>query len=290
MGAYPIPIDSDISRLAVRLLEIEGQWHIMGIQDPMGIDMRHLVDTFLKYAQTFSGGGEDIERKIGHSLRVAITCDRLSTGHGDVDRPTMMLAGLCHDVGRFPQWAMHQSYSDARTQCDHGELGAMLLGDFSLMRELIKDDGHDGTRAETQDHVIEAVRWHNALSLPDSMEPKARAICDLLREADVIDILDLCGAGEIQPIHPAPSEVASPSVMEAIRHHLPVDRRVLVTDTDFVLARLGLAFILRTQKARHIAGTSGGLEAYISSVTPCSDEARRAIDEASNLALGWIRG
>ena len=81
-------------------------------------------DLVVKYDTTNS----NILRKIIHSFDVAHTCFKIAC-HLKLnaeDRIFAYLIGLFHDVGRFEQWKLYQTYDDFKS-IDHGDLSFDIL-------------------------------------------------------------------------------------------------------------------------------------------------------------------
>lgn len=269
-------------------IRTRGSMHRAGLgDDPSGIDTETALTEFLAYAGKFAADDIDMSRKVAHSLRVAILCDDLAAGaEGDedgdggdgwwvrwrgagLDRRVATVAGLLHDVGRFPQWAMHRSYSDLKTHCDHGWLGADLLSGYGMLRRIV-GDGRDGDPMPAA--IVTAVRFHNALAVPGDADEVGRALCEAVREADVIDILDLCAEGDL---HRGIDGPASADVMAQALSGQLVDRRIVRTKTDSVMQAMAIAQVVRSPRGRSIALAHAAPLRYLASV----EEGGMACDE-----------
>jgi len=93
------------------------------------------------------------------------------------------VAGLCHDVGRFPQYQRYKTFSD-RQSVNHGLLGTRALGLPGALPGL-----SDRERAL----VRLAVVVHNRRRLPPALasgrDPQALVLARIIRDADKLDIL-----------------------------------------------------------------------------------------------------
>lgn len=144
------------------------------------------------------------------------------------------LAAVLHDTGRFPQLVDRQSFND-RTGYDHGEEGARILTGIDVL------DGLDGHWRAV---VIEAVRLHNQAALPDDMAPDARAVTEMVRDADKLDAVrnsvntllrkELTGRAKKYGITVHPTEV-SPDVVRRTRERRLVPYASMRWSNDFVL-------------------------------------------------------
>ncbi|EGB15304.1 metal-dependent phosphohydrolase HD sub domain-containing protein [Pseudodesulfovibrio mercurii] len=122
-----------------------------------------------------------VRRKIAHTMRVLAHVRRILKE----ERPgpdlalAAVLAAILHDTGRFPQLADRQTFDD-RAGYDHGEEGARILAGSDIL------DGLDGHWRAV---VIEAVRLHNRAGLPEGMNPDARLVTEMVRDADKLDAI-----------------------------------------------------------------------------------------------------
>ena len=265
-----------------RLLERVGSLST-GRANALGIDMGEATKEFMRFASCYDRGNADIERKVLHSLRVAALCNDVAEDDGKVDLGAVTLAGLLHDVGRFPQYAMHGSYSDAATGCDHGELSHVLLAEFGLLARFVDGGSLRDPRAHA-DMMLRAIRLHNKLRLPERMGAAERAYATHLRDADIIDILDISASPFGMPHDPREiSEAASEAVMGFVRRRETVDRTQMRNDTDVVISRLALAFAVEGDRAREILRGHAGWEGYLAR-REISGEAAASVEET----LGFL--
>jgi hypothetical protein len=142
---------------------------------------RRFVALASEHAVRSGDRGGHIVLKRDHSLRVHALAVKIVAGEGLVPETPYLAASLVHDIGRFEQFERFGTYRDAAS-VDHGDLGATVLGKSDLLEEL------DVSEREC---VIEAVRLHNKRELPDGLDPLVRSVCDVVRDADKLDITPL---------------------------------------------------------------------------------------------------
>ena len=141
------------------------------------------AETFLAYASRYDLDDPKIKLKADHTLRVASHCERLgkSLGMSPEDTELSFMTGILHDIGRFEQVRIYHTFRDALS-VNHAELSADLLFRDGLIAEY---------PAQEMDYPLteKAIRLHNAYRLPESLTKRERLFCQLLRDADKIDIL-----------------------------------------------------------------------------------------------------
>ena len=102
------------------------------------IDLEKAIKEFYTYTNKFDIKNPNIQRKIGHSIRVM----RISKEMAIKEKLTneeieiAMLIGLLHDIGRFEQYTEYKTYKD-NISIDHGDLGVELLFDKGQIKRFI---------------------------------------------------------------------------------------------------------------------------------------------------------
>ena len=132
-----------------------------------------------EYAERLGERREHIVIKRDHSLRVHALATKIVAAEGLTPPAAHLAAALVHDVGRFPQFERFGTYRDDES-VDHGEEGARFLEGGNFL---------EAFGPHERACITEAVRLHNKRLLPPGMDPLARSICDLVRDADKIDIV-----------------------------------------------------------------------------------------------------
>lgn len=178
-------------------------------------DRARWLGEFSRFASCFDMGDPMLAHKRSHTLEVArdagLIAERVAAGGERVvgscadasvdvivstpvgipslpDADACYLAGLLHDVGRFPQYAMYRTYSDAAT-FPHAALSHRMLVEFGMLGRFVDAEMLDDGGRRLLGCVTEAVRRHSDLSVDDIDDPLVRVHCDVLRDADQIAIL-----------------------------------------------------------------------------------------------------
>ena len=85
---------------------------------------------------------------------------------------------LFHDIGRFLQYAKYKTFRDS-ISVNHGLLGAQILFEEKILNNLSDNE---------QALIIQAVKFHNAFSLPKAEKEDIIFFIKLIRDADKLDI------------------------------------------------------------------------------------------------------
>lgn len=115
-------------------------------------------------------------RKMIHSYEVARNCFSMASREGmDIkERNFCYLMGLFHDVGRFKQWEIYNTYDDMKS-VDHGELSKDILDEFDCVKLF--------DLTEEESYILkEAIRYHTKPYIGENEQVKKYNI--ILKNAD----------------------------------------------------------------------------------------------------------
>ncbi len=223
----------------------------------MKIDRQHVKEVFASYTRNYDPEDTKIALKIAHTYRVADCCEQIarSIGLSDEDVEFAWLSGMLHDVGRFEQVRRYNTFIDSES-VDHAEFGADLL--FGPERLI---DGYVDDRSK--DSMMETViRQHNKYRIAPEVEGDTLVFCNILRDADKIDILRVNVETPMEEIYNVSTDVlfssgVSEKVMEQVREHHAVKRDVMVSPAEHLIGHIALAFELVYPKSWELAKEQG---------------------------------
>ena len=222
------------------------------------IDRDFVVAQFRRYVDGFDQSEEGVRLKYAHSLRVSALCEEIAASLGlpSADRDLAWLIGILHDIGRFEQLREYHTFVDYRSM-DHAKYGAHYLFDDGHIRDFLDD--------ESQDDIIRmAIDQHNVYQLRENLTPRQRLFCQLIRDADKIDIfrvyvLYMSQKKNIWNVDWADFEnqPISDSVMAQARQRKIVRTQDKKTFMDFYVGALCLYFDLVYPRSRQLAREQG---------------------------------
>ena len=249
----------------------------------MNIDRARALNAFETYVSAYDAGNARIALKVEHTLHVAALCERIARSAGMVARDVDLawLCGLLHDFGRFEQVRRWGTFSDAAST-SHAALGVQVLfggtGDprnpadagaqaLASSRGAGGDAGAGviGWFAEERDEdglIRAAVANHSAFRLPAGLDARTRAFCDIVRDADKVDILRAACTCDREAIF-GRDEAAllgsrvSPAVERAFYEHRCVRREEREYPADIALGFACFAFELVYDESARAAAKQG---------------------------------
>lgn len=210
------------------------------------------LSLFDKYVDYFDLSDVRIFLKYDHTMRVAELCDEIAQDKGmsSKDADLAWLCGLLHDIGRFEQLRIWGTFSDSESM-NHAELGLAILDGEELPDVNLRSAGDFLLRFANGDKEASIIRMavglHNVFRLPSGLDDRARTFCEIVRDADKVDIIRVFSQDSCKAILGITREelldgIISDAAMAGFREQRclgPNDRK---TDLDRLVGVICLAF------------------------------------------------
>lgn len=145
-------------------------------------------------------------------------------GISDFDCQLAEIIGLYHDVGRFRQFSIYRTFSDAESE-DHAALGLRVLDASPHLKSL---------DTLSEDIVRYAIFWHNKKEILDVKSRRHLFFAKLIRDADKLDIYRVLRSSLTAPT----TDGISPDFLEKFCRGEQVDYTQIRTQEDRKLVRL----------------------------------------------------
>lgn len=223
-------------------------------------------DVFLRYAEQYDMQNILIRHKVEHTFRVAELSERyakaLGMSAGETDFAWFL--GLLHDIGRFEQARRYGTFVDSQS-VDHAELSADIL----FREGLIDRFETEGLPEDWKVIAETAVRQHNKLRLPETLDSRTRRFAEILRDADKTDIFrviasipfeDRVGSSRVSFTE---TEEASPEVMACVLEHRCVPSAIRHSRFEGHISHCCMAFELVFDISRRTVKEEGWLTALL---------------------------
>ena len=186
-----------------------------------------VVDQAVEDAGSATRRKKFLQLKVRHTKEVIGLCEEIARLKGWSDEQVMMarIAGLLHDVGRFPQMARYGTFHDEKS-VDHGLLGLRLIDEAGVLADI---------PALVRDALRFAVRWHNHLEYPsgNSEEEHSISLLKVVKDADRIDIMRVLKIEMIDKMLDDEDELSvSVGLLEKVERGEEVERTMIRTKVD----------------------------------------------------------
>ena len=217
----------------------------------MNINREAVCNAFKEYTDNYNSAETKIKLKIDHTYRVASICDKISENIGlsQEDKDIAWLVGMLHDIGRFEQVRRYNTFSDA-VSIDHAQFGADLLFKENLKNLFFNESHSDDKDYEETLNIIEtAIRNHSAYRIEDGLNDRYKMFCNIIRDADKIDILRVNATLPVEEIYNVTTEElknskVTPEVINAFYEHHAVLRSLKKAPVDNIVGHISLTYEL----------------------------------------------
>lgn len=264
-----IAIDDDIRKLTYMVCaDLNGLIDVVESINKPVINRKNVINAFAEYVRNYDPSDEKIKLKIDHTYRVAGLCQRIaeSLGLSEPDVDIAWLLGMLHDIGRFEQIRRFGTFNDAQS-VDHAEFGADLLFKEGLIRkfaegyyeecELARSGNEEAERIiKNNEHhnkdtgLLEmAIRQHNKYRVKEDLTERQRMFCDILRDADKVDIFKVNADIPMEIIYDVTTEelkngIITKEVLESFYKKETVLKSVRRSAVDHIVGHISLLFEL----------------------------------------------
>jgi putative nucleotidyltransferase with HDIG domain len=213
------------------------------MEESMLIDREKVIMVFNNYLKGYDNDDPRIMLKIEHTYRVAELCERIAKyldfTQEDID--LAWLIGMLHDIGRFEQLKKYGTFNDANS-INHANYGIEILLENGYIRTFLENSCYD-------ELILTSIKYHNVYVLPDNLDERTKVFCNLIRDADKIDILKVNAEIPLQTIYDFDDEqlkqsVVTKEVMESYLKHQAVNHKLKKSPIDHVVGHLSLVFEL----------------------------------------------
>lgn len=236
----------------------------------LNIERERVKNAFAGYVRQYDMEDPKIRLKALHTYKVSELCEEIARDlleQIEMDRTAMQqeidlawLVGMLHDIGRFEQVRQYHTLNDADS-VSHAALGIKILFDDGMLPQFVE--------AKPKEPDVEVLRvaiaCHSDYRLPADLDERTKMFCQILRDADKIDIFRVNCETPLEKIYQFTKEEwmhaeVSEEVMENFMQRQATPKAIRKTPADYLAAMISLAFELVYPISRKIAAQQGYLE------------------------------
>lgn len=305
-----IAIDDDIRKLTYMVCaDLNGLIDVVESINKPVINRENVINAFAEYVRNYDPSDEKIKLKIDHTYRVAGLCQRIaeSLGLSEPDVDIAWLLGMLHDIGRFEQIRRFGTFNDVQS-VDHAEFGADLLFKEGLIRKFAEGYYEECELARSGNEEAEqmiknnehhnkdtgflemAIRQHNKYRVKEDLTERQRMFCDILRDADKVDIFKVNADIPMEIIYDVTTEelkngVITKEVLESFYKKETVLKSVRRSAVDHIVGYISLLFELVYKESYRQAREQGyvykllDFKSDVPEVNAEFDDMRKYVDE-----------
>lgn len=190
---------------------------------------------FFNYVSNYNLKNRDIRLKFSHSFRVMKLQVKYAKklGFSKEDIEIARIIGLLHDIGRFEQLRVYNTYDDNKS-IDHANYSCTQLFEKGEIKRFVKNE-------EWYPIIEFAIRNHNKRVIEETHDERVLMHAKLIRDTDKIDIIYLMGELKEIKIKPTKQKV-SKRVLEAFYNHEQIDKKWIKNRNDHSIVQYAFAF------------------------------------------------
>lgn len=242
------------------------------------IDRAKLTQRFKDYINHYDLKDPKIGLKASHSYRVAEIAEKVakSIGLTGEDLDIAWAIGMLHDIGRFEQCRIYDTFIDSES-VDHARFGCHILFGDSLkeairggnedieiadygkagIREFIEDDKYD-------DLIHNAIYYHSDYRFPEDMDQRKKTFLQILRDADKVDILRVNVETPLEEVYNVStkklkSDQVTPKILENLFEKTATNRKYKETSVDNIVGHISFIFEIVYPESMRILKEQGYL-------------------------------
>ena len=248
------------------------------------INIQTIEQRFKEYVSHYNPNNARVKLKIDHIQRVAKNSELIAKSL-NLSLEQIQLAtaiGFFHDIGRFEQVKIADTFSDKESGIDHAALGITVLFQNQLIEEFIPE-------TRQYDTIIQkAVFNHNKSQLENNLSDEELLFCKIIRDADKIDIFHTIAdeAYTMESIFWYPdfdSSEISKKIMHALQEKRSIDYSWVHTNGEVVAIFYGYLYNLYFQISKNIILQNNYIEKFTNRVIQTFSSPK--IHEQVNLLL-----
>lgn len=250
------------------------------------IDLEYAKERFRIYLNGYDTTDDKIKLKEVHTFCVLDAADYIcrEEGMSEEDHSLALLIALLHDIGRFEQLKMFNSYDD--NLFDHARFGVKVLFEDGMIREFLEDDSYDSV-------IRKAIEYHSLYKIPEDAEGRELLHCQIIRDADKLDNFRVKDTESTEALFELPAasvgmEGVSGNIMEAIGEHRCIRRDERTTHMDMWVSYLAFIFDLNFPSSFRFIKEKDYLNRNISRIPYGNPQTKKDMDTIRQICLDYI--
>lgn len=191
------------------------------------------------YIDKYDFSNPRIKLKADHIFRVADAAKQIATelklNKEEIDLAELI--GLLHDIGRFEQLRIYDTFKDSES-VNHAEMGIKVLKENNFIKGFCNDEKY-------YDIIYKAIYNHNKYKIEDGLDEETLLQAKIIRDADKIDILNLLVFEIFETLYKKEEIINEPitqKVLESMLEGKQVERKDQKTSMDDWVSNIGYIY------------------------------------------------
>jgi len=251
------------------------------------INILNTKEYFKKYISNYDISEPKTNLKIIHMYHVADNAKKISQmiNLPEEEQKLAELIGLLHDIGRFEQIRIYNTFSD-KLSIDHGQKGVEVLLKDKLIRKFIQDEIYD-------EIIYKAINNHNKYEIEKGLSEREMLHCKIIRDADNLDIFRGLTEQRIEDYgffnsKDISKEILSPDFFEDFKKEKLLSYAKAKSDIDIMVAIIAHIYTINFKETLYILKENDYINKFIKRLK-CQDEYTKIkMNEIASIAMRYI--
>lgn len=253
------------------------------------INLLEAEKSFKEYLKAYDVSDGNIELKIRHTYGVVGASEYItkSLKLSEEDVQLAKLIALLHDIGRFEQVKVTESFMDNK-KFDHAEYGVEILFKNNLIRSFIKEDKYD-------DIIYKAIINHNKYKIEEGLNEKELLHAKIIRDADKLDNFRVKEVDKLENIFPMKYnpdtivyETITQKVYEDFMNKKSILRDDLVNQVDMWISFIAFIFDLNFEASLKYVEEKGYIDKLVDRIEYKNEDTKQKMEQIRKCAKNYL--
>lgn len=251
----------------------------------MLIDILKAKKAFKEYVKKYNPKDEKIKLKIEHIERVSKIAKNIAMQQNlsKEDVELAELIGLLHDIGRFEQAKIYNTFVD-KDSINHGEYGVKILFEDGLIREFIETDKYD-------DIIKLSIINHNKAKIQEGLTEKQNLHAKIIRDADKTDIFFVLTTGDKKAIwekEDLSNDIITDEIYREFIEDRSIDYKNRETSADILVSHFAYVYDFNFKESLKIIKENNYLEKLYKRFTFKDEKTIKRYNEIYRVAKKYL--
>ena len=251
----------------------------------MLIDILKSKKAFKEYVKKYNPKDEKIKLKIEHIERVSKIAKNIAMQQNlsKEDVKLAELIGLLHDIGRFEQAKIYNTFVD-KDSINHGEYGVKILFEDGLIREFIETDKYD-------DIIKLSIINHNKAKIQEGLTEKQNLHAKIIRDADKTDIFFVLTTGDKKAIwekEDLSNDIITDEIYREFIEDRSIDYKNRETSADILVSHFAYVYDFNFKESLKIIKENNYLEKLYKRFTFKEEKTIKRYNEIYRVAKKYL--
>lgn len=251
------------------------------------IDIKKAKEFYKEYISNYNPENPRTALKIAHIYRTAEEAKKIAENL-QLDLEDILLAeliGLLHDIGRFEQAKIYNTFMD-KDSVNHAEYGVKVLFADSLIRNFIADNKYD-------EIIKKAILNHNRNEIDNNIkDERERMHCKIIRDADKLDIYYALLIEDIEATYPLDRYLKEPITNE-VKNNFIKDNKInysnINTCVDLLVGQIAYVFDINYLYSLQRIHDENYLERIVKKFDANDEQTIKELNELKDIAEKYIQ-